>query len=220
MKNFFTIITATFALFAVFLFIGSPDTMAQRFSMKNGADLMQEIPEGDYESAVLGGGCFWCTESEYRTLDGVLYTRVGYMGGELENPSYQDITTGKTGHAEVVEVTFDPAKISFEALVEFFLTKAHDPTQLNRQGVDVGTQYRSVIFPANEEQKKTVERVIMNVDASGQYDKPIVTTIEPMATFWEAEDYHQQYYEKYEDKTGKTHLRVLLKQSKKALNEL
>jgi methionine-S-sulfoxide reductase len=123
-------------------------------AMEKGGDLMTAKPEG-YPSVTLAGGCFWCTESEYRALDGVLFTRVGYMGGDLDSPSYQDITTGKTGHAEVVEVTYDPDKISYEDLLTFFFTKAHDPTQLNRQGVDVGTQYRSAIFYANEEEKLT-----------------------------------------------------------------
>ena len=110
-----------------------------------GEDLMTEQPE-NHPTAIFGGGCFWCLESEFRALNGVLYTRVGYMGGDKNDPSYNDVTTGETGHAEVVEVTFDPDKISYRNLVEFFLTKAHDPTQVNRQGVDVGTQYRSEIF--------------------------------------------------------------------------
>ncbi len=175
---------------------------------------MSEKPEG-YPVATFAGGCFWCTESEYRALDGVLYTRVGYMGGQTDNPTYRDITTGKTGHAEVVEVTFDPAKISFAVLTEFFLTKAHDPTQLNRQGVDVGTQYRSAIFPANEAQEEAAKAVIKKVDESGHYDDPIVTTIEPLSTFWEGEDYHQQYYEKYQEENGVPHIRVMLKKKNK-----
>ena len=137
------------------------------------------------------------------------------MGGETENPTYKDITTGKTGHAEVIEVTFDPEKISYETIVEFFLTQAHDPTQLNRQGVDVGTQYRSAIFPADAEQERIAKNVIQRIDSRKVHDKPIVTTIEPMATFWEAEDYHQQYYEKYEEQNGQPHLRVVLKKAGK-----
>lgn len=209
MNKFFSIFALAFIALGMFLFIGS-DGMA----MKNGADLRAEQPS-DYPTAVLAGGCFWCTESEYRALDGVLYTRVGYMGGETDSPTYRDITTGKTGHAEVVEVTFDPEIISFNALVEFFLTRAHDPTQLNRQGVDVGTQYRSAIFPSDDEQERIAREVIERVETNKVYDKPIVTTIEPLATFWEAEEYHQQYYEKYEDKKGVPHIRVLLKKGKK-----
>jgi peptide-methionine (S)-S-oxide reductase len=203
-----------FGLFALGVFTLIVLNNGPGVAMEKGRNLMGEQPKG-YPVATLGGGCFWCTESEYRALDGVLYTRVGYMGGELDSPSYRDITSGKTGHAEVVEVTFDPDQISYEALLEFFLIKAHDPTQLNRQGVDVGTQYRSVIFPHNEAQDKTARRVLKRVDESGIYKTPIVTTIEPPGTFWEGEDYHQQYYEKYEEKTGQPHLRVLLKKAGK-----
>ena len=173
---------------------------------------MDEQPQG-YPYAVLAGGCFWCTESEYRALDGVLHTRGGYMGGQTDNPTYRDITTGKTGHAEVVRVTFDPEKLSYAELLEFFLTKAHDPTQLNRQGVDKGTQYRSAIFPVDAQQEETARAVIKKVDESGVHNDPIVTTIEPLSTFWDGEDYHQQYYEKYEEENGKPHLRVILKKA-------
>jgi len=131
----------------------------------------------------------------------------------LDNPTYQDITTGKTGHAEVIEVTYDPEVISYEKIIEFFLTQAHDPTQLNRQGVDKGTQYRSAIFPANDEEKATAEAVIERLQPD--FKKKIVTTIEPYSTFWEAEQYHQQYYEKYQEETGKDHIRVILKKAGK-----
>lgn len=198
----------------IFVFFSPPPSSA----MVNGDDLMNERPTG-YPIADLAGGCFWCTESEFRALDGVLYTEVGYMGGDLENPTYRDITTGKTGHAEVTRVTFDPEKISFEELVRFFLTQAHDPTQLNRQGVDVGTQYRSAIFYHNDEQKKDAEGVIAQLERDGHFGKKIATTLEAAATFWEGEEYHQQYYEKYEVQTGKPHLRVILKQAKKKAKE-
>lgn len=182
----------------------------QSYAMAKGSDLMAEKPDG-YPSITLGGGCFWCTESEYRAINGVLYTRVGYMGGDVDDPSYRDITTGRTGHAEVVRVTYDPDKVSYDDIIEFFLVKAHDPTQLNRQGVDVGTQYRSAIFYADEAEKMAAQDVINAVDASGVYKKPIVTTLEPMAEFWDGEDYHQQYYEKYEVENGKPHIRVIMK---------
>ena len=207
MTKFFTIAAI---LILGFLLIGSLTGNA----MENGADLMNEKPEG-YPTAILAGGCFWCTESEYRALNGVLFTRVGYMGGDLENPTYQDITTGKTGHAEAVEVTYDPEKITFEQLLEFFLTKAHDPTQLNRQGVDVGTQYRSAIFYEDDAQKELAQSVIDRLQS--KFDDKIVTTLEPRSTFWLGEDYHQQYYEKYEDKTGRPHIRVIQKKARKAL---
>lgn len=182
--------------------------------LKQGQDLMETKPE-NYPSVTFAGGCFWCTESEFRGIDGVLFTRVGYMGGELKNPTYQDITTGRTGHAEVIEVTYDPKKTSFKDLTRFFLTKAHDPTQLNRQGVDVGTQYRSAIFYADEEQKKIAAELIQEIDAEGIYDKPIVTTLEPLSTFWLGEGYHQQYYEKYKEEKGQDHIRVILKKAGK-----
>ena len=191
-----------------FLFLGGNSE-----AMQKGADLMTEKPTTDYPSVTLAGGCFWCTESEYRALDGVLYTRVGYMGGKIDNPTYRDITTGRTGHAEVVRVTFDPEKLTYEELLTFFLTKAHDPTQLNRQGVDVGTQYRSAIFYKDEDEKQAGQAVIETAQAN--FKKPIVTTLEPEATFWDGEDYHQQYYEKYQEETGKTHIRVIQKQAKK-----
>lgn len=188
-------------------------------AMDNGADLMSEKPEG-YPVATFAGGCFWCTESEFRALDGVLFTEVGYMGGDLDNPTYRDITTGTTGHAEVIQITYNSDKITYSDLTEFFLTKAHDPTQLNRQGVDKGTQYRSAVFYHDDEQKRVAEEWITKLTREKRFKKPIVTTLEPASTFWEGEDYHQQYYEKYEEQNGKPHIRVLLKKSKKELNEM
>ena len=213
MRNFILLLIFAFSCFGIILFAGG-NTRADSGLLKHGQDLMSEQPEG-YPVAVFAGGCFWCTESEYRAIDGVLYTRVGYMGGDLKDPSYEDVTTGNTGHAEVVEITYDPEKVSYGELVEFFLTKAHDPTQLNRQGVDKGTQYRSAIFPENAEEEKIARDTIAAVEARGVYKDPIVTAIEPIGKFWEAEGYHQQYYEKYEDKTGKPHIRVLMKKAGK-----
>lgn len=185
-------------------------------AMDKGEDLMNSKPDG-YPVAQFAGGCFWCVESEFRALDGVLYTRSGYEGGHIDNPRYEDTHDSKSGHAEAVEVTYDPQKVSYRNLVSFFLEKAHDPTQLNRQGPDVGTQYRSAIFYADEEQKKIAEDVIADLTARKVYKKPIVTTLEPASTFWEAEEYHQQYYEKYEEKYGQPHINALLKKSKDAL---
>ena len=187
------------------------------FAMQKGEDLMETKPEG-YPNIVLAGGCFWCTEYEYRALNGVLYTRVGYMGGHTENPTYQDITTGKTGHAEVIEITFDPEQVSKEMLFEYFLVKAHDPTQLNRQGVDKGTQYRSAIFYADEEEKALAQKTIDMVNRLNAWNDDIVTTLEPRSVFWDGEDYHQQYYEKYKASTGQTHIRVMVKEAKKLKN--
>lgn len=182
-----------------------------------GQDLMEQAPEDAYPKAVLAGGCFWCLESEFRAKDGVLYTRVGYIGGTTEKPTYETVSTGKTGHAEAVEITYDPTKIAYEDLVRFFLTKAHDPTQLNRQGVDVGTQYRSEIFFIDEEQKDIAERVLAEIENSKLYASPIVTKLSQADTFWLAEQYHQQYYEKYEKRTGDIHPRVFFKKKMKLL---
>ncbi len=183
-------------------------------AMKNGGDLMSEKPEG-YPTAIVAGGCFWCLESEFRALDGVIYTRSGYTGGEIANPSYEQISTGRTGHAEAVEVTFDPEKTSYRDLLEFFLTKGHNPTTLNYQGVDKGTQYRSAIYYQDVEQEAIARELVAQVDASKFYKNPIVSEILPATEFYEAEDYHQQYYEKYEDKTGNEHIRVKLKRAGK-----
>lgn len=202
-------------LFLIILgFIGIIFINSHGQAMQKGQDLMTKKPE-NHPMATLAGGCFWCTESEYRALDGVLYTRVGYMGGDVNNPTYRDITTGKTGHAEVVEVTYDPEKITYEDLLTFFLTKAHDPTQLNRQGVDIGTQYRSAIFYADDDEKAKAQAVIESIQSN--FKKPIATTLEPLSTFWEGEEYHQQYYEKYKEETGRQHIRVLQKKARKLI---
>ena len=147
------------------------------------------------KKATFGAGCFWGVEAAFRQLEGVTATRVGYSGGHSESPTYEDVCSHTTGHAEVVEVTYDPERISYEELLDVFWRK-HDPTQLNRQGWDVGDQYRSVIFVHDEEQRAAAERSKSELDASGRYRKPIVTAIEPAQTFYVAEDYHQQYLEK------------------------
>jgi peptide-methionine (S)-S-oxide reductase len=144
------------------------------------------------ETAVLGGGCFWCVEAALQQLTGVLTVESGYMGGEVDNPSYEQVCSGTTGHVEVVRVEYDPALISYRELLEVFFT-AHDPTTLNRQGNDVGTQYRSVIFVLNG-QRKVAEQVIAELTAEKVFEAPIVTAIEPARTFWKAEGYHQNYF--------------------------
>ena len=147
------------------------------------------------EKATFAAGCFWGVEAAFRQIEGVMSTRVGYSGGQTDNPTYEDVCSHTTGHAEVVEVTYDPEQVSYEELLDVFWRK-HDPTQLNRQGWDVGDQYRSVIFVHDEEQRAAAERSKAELDASGRYRKPIVTAIEPAQTFYVAEDYHQQYLEK------------------------
>ncbi|WP_167618362.1 peptide-methionine (S)-S-oxide reductase MsrA [Maribellus sediminis] len=145
------------------------------------------------EKATLGGGCFWCTEAVYLELKGVVDVKPGYSGGDVKNPSYKEVCTGTTGHAEVVQITFDPEVVSYSEILEvFFMT--HDPTTLNRQGNDVGTQYRSVIFYHNEKQKEVAEKVIKLFKDEQVYDKPIVTEVTPFDTFYVAEDYHLNYY--------------------------
>jgi len=152
------------------------------------------------KKATFGAGCFWGVEAAFRQIDGVTKTAVGYEGGTLENPTYEDVCGHGTGHAEVVQVTYDPERVSYEQLLDVFWGK-HDPTQLNRQGWDVGDQYRSVVFYEDEEQRAAFERSAAarskaELDASGRYRKPVVTVIEPAQTFYVAEDYHQQYLEK------------------------
>jgi peptide-methionine (S)-S-oxide reductase len=147
------------------------------------------------ETATLGGGCFWCTEAVYKELKGVADVKPGYSGGHVKNPSYREVCNGNTGHAEVVQITFDPNVVSFSDILEVFF-KTHDPTTLNRQGNDAGTQYRSVIFYRSEKQKEVAEKVVALFEKEKIYDKPIVTLIEPFKVFYEAEDYHHDYYER------------------------
>jgi len=147
------------------------------------------------EKATFGAGCFWGVEAAFREIPGVIDAAAGYEGGSLERPSYQDVCTDRTGHAEVVELSFDPGKVSYETLVGKFF-EMHDPTTLNRQGPDVGTQYRSVVFYHSPEQKKTAEEVKKKLQESGKFRRPIVTGIVPASTFWRAEEYHQRYLEK------------------------
>lgn len=145
------------------------------------------------EIATLGGGCFWCLEAVYQELNGVEKVESGYAGGSVDNPSYKQVCTGKTGHAEVIQVTFDPRIISYKDVLQVFFT-IHDPTTLNRQGADVGTQYRSAIFYHSPGQKTIAAEVIAEVNASGIWSSPIVTEVTPAGEFYVAEDYHQNYY--------------------------
>lgn len=147
----------------------------------------------DYEEAVLGGGCFWCTEAVFQEIAGVVDVDSGYSGGKAENPTYEEVCTGGTGHAEVVKVTFDPGIISYRQVLDIFFSM-HDPTSLNRQGNDVGTQYRSVIFYTSEEQKSVAEKTVEELNKGGHYKKPLVTAIEKFAVFYPSEDYHKNYF--------------------------
>ncbi len=146
------------------------------------------------ETATLAGGCFWCLEAVFREMEGVSSVQSGYMGGHVSNPSYQEVCTGKTGHAEVVQLTFDPAVIPYRDLLEVFFV-IHDPTTLNRQGNDVGTQYRSAIFHHSPEQQAAAEETIEKLSRERVWPDPIVTEVAPASEFYHAEDYHQQYFE-------------------------
>ncbi len=150
-------------------------------------------PPPGKEVATLGGGCFWCTEAVFDDLEGVEQVESGYSGGTVPNPSYRQVCTGTTGHAEVIQITFDPKVISYREILQVFFD-VHDPTTLNRQGADVGTQYRSVIFYHTEEQKKIAEQTIKDLEAAKVWSAPIVTEVVPFKAFYKAEDYHQEYF--------------------------
>ncbi len=145
------------------------------------------------EYSTLGGGCFWCTEAVFLEIEGVEKVVPGYSGGHVENPTYKQVVTGSTGHAEVIQVTFDPEIIPYKEILEIFFTM-HDPTSLNRQGADVGTHYRSVIFYHSEEQRKVAEEFIKEMNETNVFNLPIVTQLIPFEKFYEAEDYHLNYY--------------------------
>lgn len=150
----------------------------------------------DVEKATFAAGCFWGVEAAFRELDGVLSTQVGYTGGHVDNPTYKQVCAGGTGHAEAVEVTYDPEKIGYDELLTLFWS-IHDPTQGNRQGPDIGTQYRSGVFYHGETQKQAAEASKARLEKSGEYNRPITTEITAAGTFWRAEEYHQQYAEKH-----------------------
>lgn len=147
------------------------------------------------EKATFGAGCFWGVEMRFREMDGVTDATVGYMGGHVDNPTYKQVCTDRTGHAEVCEVVFDPGRISYESLVRSFF-ELHNPTQVDRQGPDVGSQYRSVIFCHDDAQRRTAEAVRDEMNTGGRFKAPIATSVEPAGAFWPAEDYHQQYLAK------------------------
>ncbi|GAB7095877.1 peptide-methionine (S)-S-oxide reductase MsrA [Halolamina litorea] len=147
------------------------------------------------ETATLGGGCFWCIEAAFEELDGVEDVTSGYAGGHTEDPSYREVCSGNTGHAEVVQVDYDPDVLSYEDVLEVFFT-IHDPTQLNRQGPDVGSQYRSIVLTHDDEQQRLAEAYVEALDEEGGYDDDVVTEVEPLETFYRAEEKHQNYFEK------------------------
>ncbi len=185
-------------LYAVcmFLYFTSCGQQEHEPKTKKVFDLMEQTQKEkiqQIDTITIGGGCFWCTEAQLLQLKGVLTSVSGYAGGNTENPTYKEVCMGYTGHAEVIQVTFDPAIISFDEMLSAFW-QAHDPTQLNRQGADEGTQYRSVIFYRNEQQKEIAEEYKKKLNEEKVYDKPIVTEISPLTKFYKAEEYHQNYY--------------------------
>lgn len=156
---------------------------------------VEDVPSGgdQEQAAILGAGCFWCVEAVFAMLDGVKDVTSGYAGGTADSASYRAVCGGGTNHAEVVRVAFDPTRITFGEILSIFFAVAHDPTQLNRQGADVGRQYRSAVFYTNDEQKRVAEAYVKQLNAAGVFDRPIATTVEPLEEFFPAEDYHQDY---------------------------
>lgn len=183
----------TILIFTVALFVSfctdrnaSSQNKIQKVNMESKYD--------NYQTVTLGAGCFWCVEAIFERLDGVISATSGYSGGTVKNPTYKEVCTGRTGHAEVIQVVFDPAVLPFAKLLEVFF-KTHDPTTLNRQGADVGTQYRSAIFYHNDEQKRIAEEIKALLNREKLWSDPIVTEITPFSNFFVAEDYHQEYFE-------------------------
>lgn len=165
-----------------------------RIAPRDVPDPAQDLaPAQDIGEAVLAGGCFWCTEAVFRRLDGVADVQPGYAGGAADAANYKAVCSGSTGHAEVIRIVYDPAKISYGQLLKVFFAVAHDPTQKDRQGNDVGTQYRSAVFPLDAAQREVVGQYIRQLDAAGIYHAPIATTIEPLEAFFVAESYHHDY---------------------------
>ena len=150
------------------------------------------------QTAVFGGGCFWCTEAIFSRLKGVASVLPGYAGGTIKNPTYEEVSSGTTNHAEVIKIEYDPSIIKYEELLDVFF-HTHNPTTLNQQGADVGTQYRSAVFYANDEQKKVAAKFIKKLEESKEFTDPIVTTLEPLSEFYEAEDYHKNYFKTHQN---------------------
>jgi len=161
---------------------------------------LEPVSSKQLEVATLGGGCFWCIEAVFSLLKGVEKVESGYSGGKMENPTYEKVSTGTTGHVEVVQISFNPDVISFKEILEVFFS-SHDPTMLNRQGNDIGTQYRSVIFYYDDQQKAIAEQVIKELTETKTWNKPIVTQIEPFKIFYKAEEYHQNYFKNHPEKS-------------------
>ena len=184
-------------IYLLFVTIIINDSCAQKNTKKTIENMNTTLSNTDSSSnlktIILGGGCFWCTEAVYQDLKGIIKTESGYTGGMMKNPSYKDICTGTTGHAEVIKITYDPSIITLKDIIDIFW-HVHDPTTINRQGNDAGTQYRSVIFYATEEEKQIAEKSKFEAQTQKIWSDPIVTTLEPLSVFYKAEDYHQNYF--------------------------
>lgn len=194
-------LTSLFAIISSFTFFSpscaqreNPNkTMAFTQSFSNSSSAGKLTGSENLDTATFGTGCFWCTEAIFQQLKGVKKVSSGYSGGHVENPTYKEVCEGTTGHAECIEIVYDPKELTFDELLEVFW-QTHDPTTLNRQGNDIGTQYRSVVFYHNQEQKQKAEKYKAELNKSGAFSDPIVTEISPASTFYVAEDYHQNYY--------------------------
>jgi peptide-methionine (S)-S-oxide reductase len=180
-------------LFSIVLFLVGCNRKETNAQSEKTNEKEIQMNESGLEKATFGSGCFWCTEAIFENLNGVTSVVSGYAGGHVDNPTYEEVCTGTTGHAEVTQITYDPKIITYDELLEVFW-KTHDPTTLNRQGNDVGTQYRSVIFYHNSEQKELAEKYKIELDKSGAWDNPIVTEISSLTNYFPAENYHQDYY--------------------------
>ena len=183
------------------LFLASCQTSPTLASESNDQNKNKEIMDsGKRDTAVFGAGCFWCVEAAFMQLQGVVSAKSGYCGGQIKNPSYKEVCQGTTGHAEVVQIIFDPENISYAQLVEVFFS-LHDPTQLNRQGNDIGTQYRSVIFYSSEDQKSIAQKAIIAANEVSEWKGKVVTALDPLAPFYPAESYHDNYYNLNKDQS-------------------
>ena len=193
-----TVAISLILIFTVGLFVFTGCIpMEPEIRSENNNNLIDKAGNDGLETAVLGGGCFWCIEAVFQQVKGVSRVESGYAGGDVEDPTYEQVCSGNTGHAEVVRVLFDPGEISYRKLLEIFFY-VHDPTTLNRQGNDVGTQYRSIILYTGPEQEKTARELINELEEQKFFTDPVVTQLEPLKVFYKAEDYHQSYYENNE----------------------
>jgi methionine-S-sulfoxide reductase len=185
-------------IFSLFSFIGCNQAKNQTTEKDTSKKVKRSNMNTHLEVATFGGGCYWCIEAVFQRLEGVEKVESGFSGGQVKNPTYKEVCTGTTGHAEVIQITFDTTKTSFEEILKVFFTM-HDPTTLNRQGNDIGTQYRSAVFYHNDVQKKAAEEIIAALNTSKAYPNPIVTEVSKLDVFYKAEDYHQNYYNENSD---------------------